>query len=104
MSEVSTEQQVASAIRDQIGSDVWLAVSARQPVLIDRGLRFRFGNRYGAPIHAHIVLEPTDTYRVVVTRTPNRGAKAHIQQVLSEHDQVYAQDLGDLIRAINWGL
>ena len=54
---------IAQTIKQQIGIDTWLAVSARNPqwFLNDDGdtvLRFRFGNRYGLPHFIEITYRP----------------------------------------------
>lgn len=94
---------IAQTIKQQIGIDTWLAVSARNPqwFLNDDGdtvLRFRFGNRYGLPHFIEITYRPgRDLYDL-------KGYKIHrnrCRTVLDDYTDVYADSLGFLIRDIN---
>lgn len=93
--------QIANTIRTQIGTDAWWAVSGREPVAVANGLGFRFGSSHGNPLHMLVTLEPSDTYKVVATRTPRRGVNAYKPQTVAEFDDIYAMDLPAVVRSIN---
>jgi len=88
---------VAGFIRQQIGTDVWLAVSARQALATSTGLTFRFGNRYGLARHIQITLKPSDTYRIVATKVRRNGRV----DVIADYDDITWESLGWIVRNIN---
>jgi hypothetical protein len=94
---------IAATIRQQIGVDAWLAVSAREPKwwTDDQGrvvFAFRFGDRYGLPKWCEITYRPgSDDYSVKAYKIHRNGCKRTIDQF----DGVYADALGFLVRDIN---
>lgn len=94
---------VAATIRQQIGTDTWLAVSARKPKYRLDGnnntvFSFRFGSRYGLQCWIDVTYERvTDDYRIFAYRFKRNGCK----QVIANYEGVYADSLAFLIRDIN---
>lgn len=89
---------IAQTIRQQIGTDTWLAVSARDAVDHGDKITFRFGNRYGLPHYIEITYRrSTDDYSVKAWRVHRNGCI----KVLAEYDRVYFDLLGWLVRDIN---
>jgi hypothetical protein len=94
---------IADAIKMQIGTDAWLAVSARNPRWWtnsngDVVFAFRYGNRYGCPCWCEITYQDaSDDYDVRTIKVRRNG---HVD-VLSEQDGVYASSLGEVIREAN---
>lgn len=89
---------IAQTIRQQIGTDTWLAVSARDAVDHGDKITFRFGNRYGLPNYIEITYRrATDDYSVKAWRVHRNGCI----KVLAECDRVYFDLLGWLVRDIN---
>lgn len=88
---------IADMIRRQIGTDVWLAVSARDPRYwtTDAGntvLAFRFGSRYGLPKWCEITYRPgPDDYAMTAYRIRRNGVKS----VLSIPDEYGGRDVAD---------
>lgn len=116
MTTTVTAQQIASTIRDQIGLDSWLAVSARTPRYwsTEDGnvtFSFRFGNRYGLAKWCDITYKPgTDLYDIVAYKIHRNGVKKTLR-IASEYELdgyeytsyegVYADNLPSLVRQIN---
>lgn len=109
--------QIAATIRQQIGLDAWLAVSARQHRWWLNGrtgfvtFTFRFGSRHGLPKWIDIAYNrATDLYDVQGYKIHRNGC-ARVFKLPSDFDPdgyeytdykgVYADSLPDLVREIN---
>lgn len=89
---------IAQTIIEQIGTDTWLAVSARNAVDHGDKITFRFGDRYGLPHHIEITYRrSTDDYSIVAYRVHRNGCK----RVIAEYDGITWESLGWLVRDIN---
>ena len=94
---------VIQTIKQQIGTDTWLAVSARSESYFisesaNATLKFRFGNRYGLPNYIEIEYRAgSDDYALRAYRIHRNGCKS----VLADYEGVYADSLAFLIRDIN---
>jgi hypothetical protein len=90
---------IAQTIRQQIGTDTWLAISAREATYYGKTcLKFRFGSRYGLPKWIQVTYNPgRDDYTILAWQVHrNRCVKD-----LARYEGVYADSLGWLIRDIN---
>lgn len=109
---MTNDPTAARTIRAQIGTDAWLAVSARQPKWWTDGgdvvFAFRFGSRHGLPKWCEITYRKgRDDYDVTAYKIHRNGCK----RVLSATDEdgieradwtgVYADRLGPLVREAN---
>ena len=109
---MTNDPTAARTIRAQIGTDTWLAVSARQPKWWTDGgdvvFAFRFGSRYGLPKWCEITYRKgRDDYDVTAYRIHRNGCK-RVLSITDEYglDQtdwtgVYADRLGSLVRQAN---
>lgn len=94
---------IAATIRQQIGTDTWLAISARNPSYRLDGnnntvFTFRFGSRYGLQRWIDVTYERvTDDYRIFAYRIKRNGT----QRIVANYEGVYADSLAFLIRDIN---
>lgn len=107
---------VAYIIKQQIGIDAWLAVSARDPRYwsTEDGavtFTFRFGSRYGLQRWAQITYQPgKDLYDVCAYKIHRNGVKKTLRvpsayepdgYEYTEYEGVYADRLDSLVRHIN---
>lgn len=92
---------IAHTIRRQIGTDAWLAVSARDAYRTPDSLVFRYGVRGGAVRKITVTLTPDDVYLVTAHRIPMRGKNFGIPAQTAQYEGVYAEQLAGVIRAIN---
>lgn len=89
---------IAQTIIEQIGTDAWLAVSARNPIDHGDKITFRFGSRYGLPHYIEITYRhASDDYSIVGYRVHRNGCK----RVIAEYDGITWESLGWLVRDIN---
>lgn len=101
--------EIAKTIRDQIGLDTWLAVSARNPrwwtdSTGDVVFAFRFGSRYGLARWIEIAYrEVSDDYDLLAYKIHRNGCKRtfRFEGESTEYEGVYAASLAPLIRSIN---
>lgn len=106
----------AYTIKQQIGLDAWLAVSARNPRYwsTEDGavtFSFRFGSRYGLQKWCQITYRPgKDLYDVCAYKIHRNGVKKTFRIAseyeldgyeYTEYEGVYADMLGNLVRQIN---
>lgn len=108
--------QVASTIKQQIGLDVWLAVSARNARYweTEQGnvtFAFRFGSSYGLAKWCEITYKRgADAYDIVAYKVHRNGVKKTLS-IASEYEidgyeytsysDVYFESLGNIVREIN---
>lgn len=93
---------IAQTIQRQIGTDAWLAVSARNASYCETPegtqLRFRFGDRYGLAKWCEITYKRgSDDYAIAAYKIRRNGKR----EALAFYEGVYADSLGFLIRDIN---
>lgn len=108
--------RVAYTIREQIGSNAWLAVSGRDARYwsTEDGavtFAFRFGSSYGLPKWCQITYKPgKDLYDVCAYKIHRNGVKKTFSIAseyeldgyeYTEYTDVYADSLGNLVRQIN---
>jgi len=109
-------QTIAQTITKQIGSNVWFAVSARDPKwwTKDTGdvvVAFRFGSRYGLPKWCEITYKQgIDTYDVSAYKIHRNGAKRMFTLAdksamdgleRSGWEGIYADRLAEVVRRAN---
>lgn len=111
-----TTTTIATTIKQQIGTDAWLAVSAREAKFwtADNGtttLAFRFGDRYGLPKWCEITYRPgSDDYSIHAYKIHRNGCRKTLRIAseyepsgyeYAEYEGVYADSLGMLVRYAN---
>lgn len=109
-------QQIASTIRRQIGTDVWLAVSARNPrwwtsPTGDVVFAFRFGSRYGLAKWCEITYQSSsDDYDLIAYKVHRNGVKSTLSLPSeyeadgverAEYEGLYADTLPTFVRSVN---
>jgi hypothetical protein len=105
---------IAATIRQQIGTDAWLAVSARDPKwwTSDSGdivLAFRFGSRYGLPKWCEITYRSgRDSYDIGAYKIHRNGCKKTLSvpdeitgTYYADWTDIYADNLGSFVRIAN---
>lgn len=101
---------VAQTIKNQIGTDTWLAISAREARYTghpngDVTLTFRFGSRYGLPQYCEITyVTASDDYEIYAYKVRRNGNEKALTLGLNDEAHltgIYADSLGWLIRDIN---
>lgn len=99
---------IAATIRQQIGTDAWLAVSARDfGYFLDTAgnvvARFRVGSRHGLPVIVSVTYHAgRDTYTVECCKIRRNGStKAVLLDGSASSEDVYAESLGMIVRAFN---
>lgn len=89
---------IAQTIIEQIGTDAWLAVSAREITPLESGVTFRFGNRYGLKRFITVTYRPaSDDYEILAIRIQRNGTVKQIAQ----YEGITFESLAWLIRDIN---
>ena len=115
--ESQNASQIAATIRDQIGLNAWLAVSARQARWWINGqtghvtFTFRFGSRHGLSKWVDIAYNRgTDLYDVKGYKVHRNGCHSVFKlpsefefdgYEYTEYEGVYADSLPDIVREIN---
>jgi hypothetical protein len=107
-------REIAATIRRQIGTDAWLATSARDPRFWtnetgDVVFAFRFGSRYGLPKWCEITYRrASDDYGVIAYKIHRNGCKKTLNQpdeitgtYWAEWNGIHADMLGTFIRIAN---
>lgn len=104
---------IASTIKAQIGTDNWLAVSARAPKFWtdDAGnvvFAFRFGSRHGLAKYVQITYrDRTDDYAIQAFKVRRNGLRETFKVVndwgveYTESDGIYADQIGWIVRYYN---
>jgi len=96
--EPTSQPDSIKTIFEQVGTDALLAVSAREVTRLERGVAFRFGNRYGLRRVITITYRPaSDDYSILATRTHRNGCT----RVIAEYEGITGESLGWLVRDIN---
>lgn len=109
--------QIAATIRQQIGLDAWLAVSAREPRWWQSSetgnitFTFRFGSRHGLSKWIDVAYNRgTDLYDVKGYKLHRNGCRAVLKlpsefelsgYEYTEYEGIYADSLPDIVREIN---
>jgi len=94
------EPTMSTTILRQIGSDALWAVSARERMTIEGGIRFTYGPRSTGYRRIYITADG-DLYTVRAAYMPSRGRNAYTETTTAEYHGVGAESLGWLVRTIN---
>lgn len=94
------EPTTSTTILRRIGGDALLAVSARDKLAIEGGIRFTYGPRSTGYRRIYITVDG-DGYAVRAAYMPSRGRRAFTETTTAEYHGVGAESLARLVRDIN---